>query len=64
MHCDVKVHNLTDEPLMMHCGRLGTDVLKHYQRWVVKWRMKERMLYKLRQEEWDGYYYIGLTDKG
>ncbi len=64
MHCDVKVHNLTDEPLMMHCGRLGADVLKHYQRWIVKWRMKERMLYKLRQEEWDGYYYIGLTDKG
>jgi hypothetical protein len=26
--------------------------------------MKERMLYKLRQEEWDGYYYIGLTDRG
>jgi hypothetical protein len=64
MHCDVKVHNLTDEPLMMHCGRLGADVLKHYQRWVVKWRMKERMLYKMRQEKWDGYYYIGLTDKG
>ena len=61
-HCDVKVHNLTDEPVMMHCGKLQSDTLKHYKWWCLKWRMKERMLFKLRQEKWDGYYYIGLTD--
>lgn len=61
-HCDVKVHNLTDEPVMMHCGKLQSDTLKHYKWWCLKWRMKERMLSKLRQEKWDGYYYIGLTD--
>jgi hypothetical protein len=25
--------------------------------------MKERMLFKLRGEKWDGYYYIGLNDE-
>jgi hypothetical protein len=61
-HCDVKVHNLTDEPVMMHCGRLYSDTLKHYRWWCMKWRFKERVLSKLRGEKWDGYYYIGLTD--
>jgi len=63
MHCDILFKNLTDEPMVAYCGRLALDSLKHYFRWIVKWRMKERVLYKLRRTKWDGYYYIGLTDE-
>lgn len=62
-HCDVLFRNLTDEPMVAHCGYLGYDSLKHYFRWMTKWRMKERVLWKLRRKKWDGYYYIGLTDE-
>ena len=46
-HCDVLFRNLTDEPMVAHCGYLGYDSLKHYFRWMTKWRMKERVLWKL-----------------
>lgn len=61
-HCDVLIKNLEDEPMIAHCGTLGYDSLKHYQRWVTKWRMKSRMISQLKKEKWDGYYYIGLTE--
>ena len=62
-HCDVLFKNLTDEPMTAHCGYLGYDSLKHYFRWMTKWRMKERVLWKLKRKQWDGYYYIGLNDE-
>lgn len=61
-HADVLLKNRIDYSTTMHCGPLGTDTLKHYKRFVVKWRMKERALYKLSKQKWDGYYYIGLPD--
>ena len=30
---------------------------------MTKWRMKERVLWKLKRKQWDGYYYIGLNDE-
>lgn len=62
MHGDVLLYTKDEDPYTAHCGQLGTDVLRHYFRWMTKWRMKERILFKLRKETWDGYYYIGLTD--
>ncbi|MDO4465461.1 MAG: hypothetical protein Q4C49_00425 [Bacillota bacterium] len=62
MHGDVLLYTRTENPYTAHCGQLGTDKLKHYFRWMTKWRMKERILFKLRREKWDGYYYIGLDD--
>ena len=61
-HCDVLIKNLEDEPMIAHCGTLGYDSIKHYYRWITKWRMKARMISQLKQEKWDGYYYIGLTE--
>lgn len=61
MHGDVLFKNMTDEPMVAHCGYLGPDTFKHYLRWVTKWRMKERILYKLKRTPWDGYYYIGVN---
>jgi hypothetical protein len=61
MHCDVLLKNRLQENITMHCGNLGYDTLKHYLLWMTKWRMKERILYKFKKMQWDGYYYIGLT---
>lgn len=52
-----------DAHYIAHTGDLGFDTFKHYLRWVTKWRMKERILYKLRGIKWDGYYYIGLNEE-
>lgn len=64
MHCDVAIyqHNNPNEILSLYSNTCYTpdDVLKHYKYWKMKWKMKERVLYRLRHEEWDGYYYIGL----
>lgn len=62
MHADVLLCYKQDDPMTIHCGPLGADSLKHYYRWLVKQRMRERVLYKLRKTKWDGYYYIGLTE--
>lgn len=64
MHGDVLLYTKDGEDAFTaHCGPLGADPLCHYFRWMTKWRMKERILFKLRNEKWDGYYYIGLTDE-
>lgn len=62
MNADVSFLNLVDDNMKIHCGNLGWDVLRHFYRWVAKWRMKERVLWKFKKKEWDGYYYIGLND--
>lgn len=63
LHADVLIINRTKESMLVHCGRLGYDVLQHYKRWCTKWRMKERVLYKWGKQKWDGYYYIGLNEE-
>ncbi len=63
MHCDVLFKNMIDGPMVAYCGKLALNSLKHYFRWIIKWRMKERVLYRLRKTKWDGYYYIGLNDE-
>lgn len=62
MHADVLICYRQDDPMVIHCGPLGFDSLKHYYRWLVKHRMRERVLYKMRRTKWDGYYYIGLNE--
>lgn len=44
-------------------GYLTNDSLKHYTRGLFKWRMKERIMYGLKNKKWDGYYYFGMTDE-
>ena len=63
MHADVLICYKQDDPMTAHCGPLGTDSLKHYYRFIIKNRMRERVLFYLRKEKWDGYYYIGLSDE-
>lgn len=63
LHADVLLRNQINDNMLIHCGRLGFDALKHWFRWHVKWRMKERVLYRFREEKWDGYYYIGLDEE-
>lgn len=60
-HCDVLLRNLSEEAMTSFCGFLTYDSLKHYRTWHIKWRIKERMLYRLKRTPWDGYYYIGVT---
>ena len=63
LHADVLLKNRINDNMLIHCGRLGYDALAHWFRWHVKWRMKERVLYRFREQKWDGYYYIGLNDE-
>lgn len=60
---DVTLVKRDDDPIIIHTGTLGYDTLTHYFRWVTKYRMKERVLYRLKNTKWDGYYYIGLNDE-
>lgn len=63
-HADVLfIDSSKDHHHVAHTGELGYDSYKHYFRWLTKWRMKERVLYRLLNKEWDGYYYIGLNDE-
>jgi len=62
MRCDVLMCNRKEETMTMFQGSLGYDTLKHYKQWIMKWRMKERILHTLKKKDWDGYYYIGLYD--
>ena len=63
MHADVLICYRQDDPMTAHCGPLGYDSLKHYHRFILKNRMRERVLFYLKKEKWDGYYYIGLDDE-
>ena len=60
---DVTLFKRDDDPIVIHTGDLGYDTFKHYLRWVTKYRMKERVIWRLLGNEWDGYYYIGLNDE-
>lgn len=63
-HCDVIFYKKSDgESISLITGMLGCNTLTHFWRWVNKWRMKERLLYKLKSKKWDGYYYFGLTEE-
>ena len=63
MHADVLICYRNDDPMTIHCGTLGFDSLKHYYRFLLKSRMRERVLYRMRKSKWDGFYYIGLTEE-
>lgn len=60
--CDFLVKDDITNKFTMFTGYLTWDSLKHYQRGVKKWGLKERVLYQLRRIEWDGYYYMGLRE--
>ena len=66
MYCDVAIYNRKDPDQIIsvyaNSKFAPSQVLEHYKYWKTKWRMKERVLYRLRHEKWDGYYYIGLYE--
>lgn len=63
MGCDVLVKDDVTNKYTMFTGNLGYCPLKHYNRGLFKWRMKERTLYRLKKIEWDGYYYFGVNEE-
>lgn len=44
-------------------GNLTYDSLKHYKYSLLKWSIKERILYSFKNTPWDGYYYFGIADE-
>ena len=48
---------------VMYCGRLFGDNLEFYKYWLIKQRLKLRILWKKRKKQYDGYYYFGLTEE-
>lgn len=63
MQADILLCHRQGDPMLIHCGAVAGDALMAYRRFIVKCRMRERALFFLRHETWDGYYYIGLTDE-
>ena len=63
MHADVNFYDTSTTKFGSFTGDLGGDNLKVYKRFVVKNRMKERVLSKFYKKEWDGFYYIGVTQE-
>lgn len=45
-----------------YSGELTCDSIKHFNYYRRMLRRKLRVLYSKKVKEWDGYYYIGLTD--
>lgn len=45
-----------------YCGELTKDSVKHFNYYKRMLRRKLRVLYNKKVKEWNGYYYIGLTD--
>lgn len=62
MHADIHTLNSSVDKYTFYNGWMSDTALKTYKIFVTKWRMKERVLFYLREEQWDGYYYIGLTE--
>ena len=61
--CDFLIKDDATTKFSLFVGKLTFDSLKHYQNGVKKWALKERLLSKLRKDEWDGYYYFPLYPK-
>lgn len=59
----IKSDTSKNEKITAMTGFLTWDSLKHYTRSLFKWRIKERVLYGLKNTEWDGYYYFGIADE-
>ena len=61
-HGAVIFKNNVEEVMTAFLGTLRVNALDQWKTWVTGWRMKERIMFKLKKKKWDGYYYIGLTD--
>lgn len=59
--CDTLVSS-TKHKYWFYCGELTRSSLKHFSYYKRMLRRKLRVLYIKKIKEWDGYYYIGLTD--
>lgn len=62
-HCDVVMNkDILRDSITTTTGLIPANFEKFWYRWHTKWRMKERLIYKLQGKTWDGYYYFGLTE--
>lgn len=59
--CDTLI-NSTKYKYWFYCGELTKCSIKHFNYYRRMLRRKLRVLYTKKITEWDGYYYIGLTD--
>lgn len=59
--CDTLISS-TKYNYWFYCGELTKDSLKHFRYYKKMLRRKLRALYSKKVSEWDGYYYVGLTD--
>ena len=59
MHADVLI--LNPKNLIAQTGRHIIDPHKKAMQYLLKYRMKERVLYRLKKTKWDGYYYVAVS---
>lgn len=59
--CDTLISS-TKFRYWFYCGELTKDSLKHFNYYRRMLRRKLRVLYTKKVSEWNGFYYIGLTE--
>lgn len=59
--CDTLISS-TKYGYWFYCGELTKNPIKHFNYYRRMLRRKLRVLYYKKTQEWNGYYYIGLTD--
>lgn len=59
---DVMLKDTTNLKFLMYTGKLFKKFEMYYKYYIKKFSTKLRMLDKRKKEQWDGYYYFGLTD--
>lgn len=59
--CDTVISS-TKHKFWFYIGELTCNSFKHYAYYIRMLRRKLRVLYEKKVKEWDGYYYIGLTE--
>lgn len=47
----------------LYCGNVHNNNMTFYRYWILKYKIKYRILYIRRKKIYDGYYYFGLTEE-
>lgn len=60
--CDVMIKDTMSLKFLMYTGKIFKKYESYYKYYIRKFKNKLRILDRRKKTEWDGYYYIGLSD--
>lgn len=60
---DVMISDKRNNKFLMYTGKLFTRFDLYYKYSLIKYSIKYRILDRRKKNEWDGFYYFGMTDE-